>query len=127
METINYLKFPLKVDGQGQIGTQAENDYIRGLIEQVIFTDKRSRVNRPTFGVSIHKVTFGTLNAHVMNGSQDLIQSQLQQSLGHLITVNNVEVIESETTMKINIAYTINTNQNTQLVSYQRSINIANN
>ena len=121
MNTTNYLKFPLKIDSQGQIGTESEDDYIEGLIEQVLFTNKRGRVNRPHFGVSLRKTIFDTLDTQVMNTSHDLIQTQLQQNLGHLITVNNIDIVESESTRKISIAYTVNTNQNQQLTSFQRS------
>ena len=119
MQQLNYLKFPLQIDRKGQVGTLSQDDYIKGLIEQVLFTEKRSRANRPDYGVSIRKRVFNSLSADVISGSHDLIQNQLQQTLGDLITVNTVNATEDANKLLITIAYTIKTSQTSVVSQFQ--------
>jgi Bacteriophage baseplate protein W len=121
MQQNNYLKFPLQVDHKGQVGTRNQDEYIEGLIEQVLFTEKRSRVNRPDYGVGIRKKVFDTLSADVITSAHDLIQNQLQQTLGDLITVNNVSATEDDNQLLITIKYTINTSQTSAVSQFQRT------
>ena len=53
-----YLDFPYRIDGRGRTATTAEEDHIRDMIYQVLFTNPGERVNRPDFGCGIKSLVF---------------------------------------------------------------------
>ena len=48
-----FLRYPYQFDGRGHTAEADEAAYIRGLIEQVLFTAPGERVMRPDFGCGI--------------------------------------------------------------------------
>jgi len=55
---IDYFDFPYHVDGRGRTAETGEDDHIRDLIHQVLFTSPGERVNRPDFGCGVAQLVF---------------------------------------------------------------------
>ena len=53
-----YLDFPFRIDKRGRTTVTGENDHIRDMIEQVLFTNPGERVNRPDFGCGLKRLLF---------------------------------------------------------------------
>lgn len=102
------IKYPLQFD---KLGLTAETDYdkhIYNMIEQVLFTAAGERVNRPTFGSGLLDLVFMPNSDELASATRFLVQSSLQQWLGDLITVNDVQVSNVDSTLQVTIDYTIN-------------------
>jgi uncharacterized protein len=52
------LDYSFRIDGRGRIASTDEDEHIRDLIEQVLFTAPGERVNRPDFGSGVLQLLF---------------------------------------------------------------------
>lgn len=106
MTTTN-LRYPYRIDGRGRTAEAGEEEYIRGLIEQVLFTSPGERVMRPDFGSGVMQLVFAPNSTELAATTQFLVQAALQQYLGNLIALEGVEVESSESTLRVIVRYMI--------------------
>lgn len=99
--------FPYQFDGRGRSRDADEATWIRGLIEQLLFTAPGERVMRPDFGSGLRELVFAPNSPELAATTQFLVQSALQQWLADLITVQAVEVSALESTLKVSVSYQI--------------------
>ena len=85
------LHFPYQFDGRGRTREDDEAAWIRGLIEQVVFTAPGERVMRPDFGSGLRELVFAPNSPELAATTQFLVQGALQQWLAELITVEAVD------------------------------------
>lgn len=101
------LHFPYQFDGRGRTREADEAGWIRGLIEQVLFTAPGERVMRPDFGSGLRQLVFAPNSPELAATTQYLVQGALQQWLGALITIEAVEVQAEEATLRVTVQYRI--------------------
>ena len=115
--------FPYQVDGRGR-SREARRDahsdeYIRGLIEQLLFTAPGERLMRPDFGSGLQQLLFAGNSPELAATTQVLVQSALQQWLGGLIVVEAVTARAVDSALHVEVTYVVNrtaTRQQVQLV-----------
>lgn len=106
------LHFPYAFDGHGRSREADEATWIRGLIEQVLFTAPGERVMRPDFGSGLRELVFAPNSPELAATVQFLVQGALQQWLADLILVESVEVSAVESRLAVQVQYRIRrTNQ----------------
>ncbi|MGY2012124.1 GPW/gp25 family protein [Nocardia gipuzkoensis] len=106
------IDFPYGFDESGRTATATDDDHLRDLIAQVLFTAPGERVMRPDFGSGLHALTFEPNSAALATTTQALVQGALQQWLGHLITLESVEVSVDDSTLSVAVHYvTLRTQQ----------------
>lgn len=101
------VHFPYRFDNAGQTRSVGHADWIRGLIEQVLFTSPGERVMRPDFGSGLRQLVFAPNSPELAATTQYLVQGALQQWLSDLITVEAVEVEAEESTLRVSVQYLI--------------------
>ncbi len=101
------LRYPYRIDGRGRTSDAGEDEYLRGLIEQVLFTTPGERVNRPDFGSGLLQLVFAPNSPELAATTQFLVQGALQQWLGHLIAVEAVDVAAEESTLRVTVQYLV--------------------
>lgn len=116
------IAHPYQIDGQGRTAAADEEDHIRDLIEQVLFTSPGERVNRPTFGSGLLSMAFAPTNDALAATLSALVQSSLSRWLGELIRVEGVSVEHEEATISVTDKYVILRTQTTQLAQFARGI-----
>jgi phage baseplate assembly protein W len=99
--------FPYQFDGRGRTRDDDEATWIRGLIEQVLFTAPGERVMRPDFGSGLRELVFAPNSPELAATTQFLVQGALQQWLAGLITVQAIEVSAVESTLSVSVTYRI--------------------
>jgi uncharacterized protein len=114
--------YPYRIDKNGRTALTSEPDHIEQMVEQVLFTSPGERVNRPTFGAGINRLIFEPLSADLVTASQALVQASLQQWLGDVITVNSVVASSQESTLLIQVMYTLKATQQMQVATFTRAI-----
>lgn len=87
--------------------TTSDNEHIEQMIEQVLFTSPGERVNRPTFGTGLNQLVFAPLSDELATATQMLVQGALQQWLGDLINVVSVQVTSQDSSLNVQVAYTV--------------------
>ena len=112
--------FPYQFDSRGRTGDATEEEHIRHLIEQLLFTSPGERVNRPTFGSGLLQLLFAPNSPELGAATQMLVQSALQQWLGDLILVEAVEVAHEEAALRIQVRYLIRRTQQRRLAEFTK-------
>jgi len=113
------LDYPYHVDRHGRTASTGGLDHIRDLIEQVLFTTPGERVMRPDFGSGLLGLVFEPNGTALAATIQMLVQGSLQQHLGHLIAVQGVEVKNDESTLLVEVTYTVLRDQTSRTDAFQ--------
>ncbi len=116
------IDYPFRLDSHGGTATTDEEDHIRDLIEQVLFTTPGERVNRPDFGAGIRQLIFAPNSDELASATESLVQGALQRWLGDLIQVESVGVQREESSLQVNVSYSIRRNQQHQQAQFKREV-----
>ncbi len=119
MTTTN-LRYPYQFDGCGRTALAEEEAYIRGLIEQVLFTSPGERVMRPDFGSGIMQLVFAPHSVELAATTQFVVQAALQQYLGGLIILEGVETESIDNILRATVRYTIRRSGVSQVALFSR-------
>jgi phage baseplate assembly protein W len=121
---MTYLSFPYQIDGQGRTRQarrdEGNDEYIKGLIEQLLFTAPGERVMRPDFGSGLPQLLFEGNSPELAATTQMLAQSSLQQWLGNLIVVESVEIEAVDSALHVEVIYIVRHSQERQQVAFKR-------
>lgn len=101
------IGFPYRFDRTGRTATVDDETHLRDLIAQVLFTAPGERVMRPDFGSGLLALTFEPNSAELAATTQFLVQGALQQWLGHLVTVEAVEVAGTDGVLSVLVRYVV--------------------
>ena len=102
---MTHLGFPLRLDARGRIAIADRDDWIAGLVEQVLFTTPGERLNRPTFGAALADLVFEPIDAGLSDATTALVMAALQSELGELIRVEAIEVRVADATVHVTLRY----------------------
>ena len=116
------VDFPYHVDGRGRTATTGDDDHLRDLIEQVLFTAPGERVMRPDFGSGLLGLVFEPGGPELVATTQHLVQGALQQELGELIAVDSVQVTQDDGTLTVTVSYVALRAQARTTASFSRSL-----
>lgn len=105
------LAFPYAIDPRGRSAEVAEDEHVRDMIEQVLFTAPGERVNRPDFGCGLLQLVFAPNSDTLAAALQMTVQSALQQWLGPLIVIETVDIRSEEATLSVQVRYLLRSNQ----------------
>jgi phage baseplate assembly protein W len=114
------IDFPFHFDQRGRTAATDDDDHIRDMIEQVLFTSLGERVNRPTFGSGLMQLVFQPNSEELATSTQFLVQGALQQWLGDLIQVDQVQVESEDSSLRVTIVYTVRRTQQQQVAQFQK-------
>lgn len=116
------VDYPFHVDGRGRTASTTDDDHIRDLIEQVLFTSPGERVNRPTFGSGVLQLVFELNSEALAQATQLMVQGALQQWLGDLIQVEAVQVSSEDASLRVQVQYLVRRNQQRQVAQFRRGV-----
>jgi phage baseplate assembly protein W len=100
-----YLDFPFHLDGAGRAATTKEEDHVRDMIHQVLFTSPGERVNRPDFGCGLKTLVFAPASDAVAATTKVLVKGSLQKWLENEIEVEDVDVQAVEAELVVTVVY----------------------
>jgi phage baseplate assembly protein W len=101
------LDFPFHFDRAGRTALTGDDDHIRDMIEEFLFTSPGERVNRPDFGSGLLRMVFAPNSAELATALQFTIQAGLQRWLGDLIEVQSVDVRGEDATLQVTVQYAV--------------------
>ena len=119
---MKHMNYPYHIGSDGRTALALEDDYIRDLIEQVLFTTPGERVNRPTFGSGLLQLVFAGQDDGLAHTTQALVQGALQQWLGDLIQVEAVQVVSEDASLNVKVQYSVRRNQRRQIAQFVREV-----
>lgn len=116
------VAYPWHIDAGGRTASATRADHIRQLIEQVLFTTPGERVNRPTFGSGLMQLVFSPNSSELATATQFLVQGALQQWLGDVIVVRNVDVRSEDAVITVTVDYLIRETQQPQVGRFVKAV-----
>lgn len=116
------IDYPYNFDGRGRTATTSDEDHIRDMIEQLLFTSPGERVNRPEFGSGILQLIFAPNSPELAATLQFTMQAALQQWLGDVIQVLGLDVTSLDSTLTVDLKYLIRRTNQEQIASFTRQV-----
>lgn len=117
------IDFPLHFDRHGRTAATDDDDHIRDMIEEFLFTNPGERVNRPDFGSGLMQMVFAPNSPELATALQFSLQAGLVRWLGDLIDLQTLEVASEDSTLRITVRYVVRrTNQRTEATFERRAV-----
>jgi phage baseplate assembly protein W len=117
-----HVDYPYHFDSRGRTAETSDDDHIRDLIEQVLFTVPGERVNRPTFGSGLMQLVFAPNNDTLAAATQVSVQASLQQWLGSLVQIERVTVENDEATLHVTVQYVLPRTRERRMLQFARTV-----
>jgi hypothetical protein len=114
------IDFPFHFDSRGRTAPTSDNDHIRDMIEQLLFTNPGERVNRPDFGSGLLQLVFAPNSPELAATLQFTVQAALEQWLGDLIDVQELDVTSEDSTLRVSLEYVVKRSGEQRTATFER-------
>ena len=111
------VNFPFQFDGRGRT-LDPLDDYLRQLVEQVLFTSPGERVNLPDFGSGLLQLPFAPNSIEMAAATQFTVQGALQKWLSAYIKVLSVVASVQESVLTVTVTYSPLNTEVTQVKTF---------
>lgn len=101
------IDFPFHFNRLGHSAVADDDDHIRDMIEQFLFTSPGERVNRPDFGSGLLQLVFAPNSPELAATVQFTIQAGLQRWLGDVIEVQALSVTSNDALLQVDLQYAV--------------------
>jgi phage baseplate assembly protein W len=116
------IAYPFHFDQRGRTATASDDEHIRQMIEELLFTNAGERVNRPDFGSGILQLVFAPNSTEVAAALQFTLQAALQRWLGDLIQLQALDVSAVDSTLNITINYLLIPSNQSAVLQISRAV-----
>lgn len=117
-----HIDFPYHLDGRGRTAQTGDDNYVRDLLEQVLFTMPGERVNRPTFGSGLMQYVFAPNSSLLAGALETTVQAALQAHLSEYAAIESVEVESEDATLSVTVQYVLRVSQERRVAEFSRSV-----
>src|SRR5438477_12977396 len=104
------VNFPFQFDGRGRTldpNAGPQRNYVRQLVEQVLFTSPGERVNLPDFGSGLLQLPFAPNSTELAAATQFSVQSALQKWLSGYLKVQSVTASADDAVLNVTVEYSL--------------------
>jgi phage baseplate assembly protein W len=115
------IDYPFHFDSRGRTAATDDDDHVRDMIEQFLFTSPGERVNRPDFGSGLLGMVFEPNSPELAAALEHTIRAGLQRWLGDLIEAQTVQVTSEEATLRVLIQYIVRRTGERRTQTFERS------
>ena len=116
-----HIRFPLAFDTRGRTAVVDDARHVREMIEEYLFTAPGERVNRPDFGSGILNLIFAPNSVGLAATLEASIHAGLQSCLGDLIEIRNLSVEAIDSTLRIDLSYSLLRTGEERTENFERS------
>jgi phage baseplate assembly protein W len=116
------IDFPFHFGPRGQTAQSTDDDHIRQMIEQLLFTNPGERVNRPDFGSGLAQLVFAPNSVELAATIQFTMQAALQRWLGDVITLQGLDVTPDDSKLRIEVRYAVQRTNSNQVAQFVRTV-----
>lgn len=114
------IAFAYGIDARGRTAGAGEDEHVRDLIEQVLFTAPGERVNRPDFGSGLLDLVFEPGGEALAAATEQAVQGALQRWLGDRIVVEGVDVAARDGELAITVRYVVHRTEERRTTTLSR-------
>jgi phage baseplate assembly protein W len=101
------IAYSFRFGPRGRTHAANDGDHVLQMIEQLLFTDPKERVNRPDFGSGLRQLLFAPNSPELAAALQFAMQAALQRWLGDLIQLQGLTVTSDDSTLLIEVQYAL--------------------
>ena len=113
------VDFPYHFDGRGRTAEpDSDDNHIRQMIEQLLFTSPGERVNRPDFGSGLLQLVFAPNSVQLAATLQFTMQAALQRWLGDLIQLQDLQVTCDDAVLNVQVKYIVRRTLQPQVATF---------
>ncbi len=113
------LNYPYQFDGRGRTANAASlSDYVRQMIEEVLFTSPGERVNLPDFGSGLLQLPFAPNSVEMAAATQFAVQGALQKWLSGYASILSVAAQSEDSVLTVTVTYQLVNTDVTQVQTY---------
>ena len=116
------IDFPFHFDPRGRTATTTDEDHIRDMIEQFLFTSLGERVNRPDFGSGLLRLLFEPNSPELEGALKFTIQGGLQRWLSDVILIRALEVSRQDSALRITVQYSVRQTKEEKTARFEREV-----
>jgi phage baseplate assembly protein W len=102
---MTHIDFPYRIDSRGGTAGSGEDDYVRDLIEQLLFTAPGERVNRPDFGSAVMQMVFAPNNETLAATTESSVKAALQQWIADVAEIETISVTSDDAKLRLEVRY----------------------
>jgi phage baseplate assembly protein W len=117
-----HVDFPFRFDGRGGTALTDDDDHIRDMIEQFLFTSAGERVNRPDFGSGLMQLVFAPNSPEMAAALQHTVNAGLQRWLGDLIEVQALQVTSRDSTLRVELQYAVRRTGEVRAATFEQGV-----
>lgn len=117
-----HIDYPLHFGRLGRTASAGDDDHVRDLIEQLLFTAPGERVNRPDFGSGLRQLIFDPNSVELAETVQFTVRAALDRWLGDLIEVRDLEVTSEDATLRLILQYTVRQSGEARSAEFERNV-----
>lgn len=116
------IDYPFHFDTRGRTAQTGDDEHIRDMIEQFLFTKPGERVNRPDFGCGLRNLIF-ELNSPELEGAVKFtIQAGLQRWLNDVVEIRGLEVSRLDSMLNVSVQYSVRRTKANKTVQIERKV-----
>ncbi len=101
------IDFPFHCDPVGRTASTDDDDHVRDMIEQLLFTNPGERVNRPDVGSGLLQLVFAPNSPELASALQFTMQAALRRYLGDVIDLQQLTVAAQDATLTVTVGYVV--------------------
>jgi uncharacterized protein len=116
------IDFPFHFDARGRTASTSDEDHVRDMIEQLLFTNPGERVNRPEFGSGLKQLIFAPNSPELAAALQFTVQAALQQYLGDLIDLERIDVQSQDSRLELEVVYRLRRDGRSRTDRFTRAV-----
>ncbi len=115
------IDFPFHFDERGRTASCDDAAHVRGMLEQLLFTNPGERVNRPEFGSGLLQLVFAPNSPELAAALQFTTRAAIQQWLGDVLDLQALEVVAEDSTLRVLVRYALRRTGDVHTDTFERS------
>ena len=115
------IDFPFHIDQRGRTASCDDAAHVRGMLEQLLFTNPGERVNRPEFGSGLLQLVFAPNSPELAAALQFTTRAAIQQWLGDVLDLQALEVVAEDSTLRVRVSYALRRTGDVHTDVFERS------
>jgi uncharacterized protein len=116
------IDYPFHFDSNGLTASTTQEDHVRDMIEQVLFTTPGERVNRRDFGSGLLRSIFEPIGDAFAIATESTVRAALVQWLSEVATIEQVAVSNRDSTVEVIVRYIVRGTEERRTAQFTRNV-----
>lgn len=116
------IDFPLHFDRLGRTAAADDENHVRQMIEQLLFTRPGERVNRADFGSGIMQMVFAPNSSEFAAALQFTVEAAIQRYLADVIDIQSLKVSAVDSTLSVDLDYIVRSTGQPASAQFSRQV-----